>query len=601
MAGSGVSLQLGAADGDVRSIGLTNDGSIDGRGAALASGDSSGVRLFSSANGVSVTGDIVNSGTISSETGTGLLIENVDFAGTVINSGTISGAVNAVDASAALGALNFVQNGGALNGNFVGSAFGDTLTFGEGEFALAGDVFGGVDIVTDAGSAITVQGQRSVEGSLTANGALSFDLGVDALAVDGDTVLGAGSVVNIATTQIGQADVGSTIDVITETGIFTDNGTTVNVLEDDFLLDFAVNLGSVTVSVGAADLGAVSTDSNINNFGSAVTTAVVNNRLPSDVFAGLNAATSAAEFEAATLPLLPAINDGVSREIYETQRYASSLLQDRLAGKATGLWGQVFYRNSDRDAAGLSQPSYDADTIGFTLGVDAKIGDNTTIGALFNYADIDVDTEGAANAQSEIDAFQLGGYLGSDLGSAFVNAELGYSFGSVDDSRTALTGQIVGESDVDGFYGSVNAGFDIETSSLLITPNGGLRYAELSQDTFTETGGLGLTLDRDTAEFFEASVGLKVAGTASTGIIPFASVDYSYDLSTDPLAINASFNDGADSFQLVADEPAASRFDIRTGIDFVNEGGLSVGAEYRGRFASDYQSHSGGVRIRFEF
>ncbi len=599
--GSGVSLQLGAADGDTRTFSLTNSGSIDGRGAALPSGDSSGVRLFSNAAGVIVSGDITNTGSVSSETGAGLLIENVDFTSTVTNSGTITGAVNAVDASAALGVLSFVQNGGALNGNFVGSAFADTLSIGAGDFALTGDVLSSVAVTTDAASIVTVQGQRSIEGSLTANGTLAFDLGADALAVDGDTVLGAGSIINISTNQVGVADIGQTIDVITETGAFTDNGTTVNVLDTDFLVDFTVNLGSVSVSLAATDLGAVSTDANINSFGSAVTSAAANNRLPATVFDALNATTSVSEFEAASLALLPAINDGVTREIYETQRFASSLLEGRLAGDETGLWGQAFYRSADRDGSSISSQGYDADAIGFTLGLDRKLSETATVGVLFNYADIDVDANGTADAQSEISAFQLGGYAGFDLGNAFVNAELGYSFSSVDNSRGAFGAQIFGESDVDGIYGSVNAGYDIEAGSVVITPNGGLRYSELSRDTFTETGGLGLTLDSESAEFFEARVGVRVAGAAETGVIPFASIDYAYDLSSDPLAINASFNGGADSFVLVADEASESRFDIGAGLDFVNENGLSIGAEYRGRFASGYQSHSGGLRVRFEF
>ncbi|MCK0127597.1 autotransporter outer membrane beta-barrel domain-containing protein [Erythrobacter sp. F6033] len=599
--GSGVSLQLGATDGDARTFSLTNSGAINGRGDALSSGDSSGVRLFSSVNGVSASGDITNTGTIASETGAGLLIESVNFIGTVTNSGTIAGAVNAVDASDALGALTFVQNGGALNGNFVGSAFADTLTIGDTPFVLSGDVQGDVDVTTSADNILTVQNMRSIEGSLTANGALNFELGVDALAVDGDTVLGADSVVNIATSQIDQSQVGQTIDVLTETGTFTDNGTTVSLLDDDFLVDFTVNLGSVSVTLGATDLGAVSADANTNSFGAALTTAVANNRLPADVFADLNTLTSATEFEAASLALLPAINDGVTREIYETQRLASALVRNRLSGEESGLWGEVFYRTADRDASSVSNPGYDADAIGFTLGLDAKLGENTTVGALFNYSDINVDTDGVAGAQSSINAFQLGGYAGFDLDGAYVNAELGYSFNSVDNSRIALGSQILGESDVDGFYGSINAGYDIETGDLVITPNGGLRYAELSRGTFTETGGLGLTLDNDSAEFFEARAGLKVAGKAETGVIPFASIDYAYDLSSDPLAINASFNGGADTFQLVTDEASESRFDLGAGLDFVSENGLTIGAEYRGRFASGYQSHSGGVRIRFEF
>lgn len=603
VAGSAVSLQLGTTDGDVRSFTIVNDGTFAGRGEAQASGASAGLRLFNGAGAgttVTATEDIVNNGTISAETGAAVSIENVAFAGTFINTGTISGPV-AVDASTALAALNFVQNGGSLEGNFVGSAFADSLTFGEGAATLAGDILGGVDVTTDAASSITVSGVRTIEGSLAASGTLGFDLGVDSLAVDGDTVLGMGSVVNVATTQIGQADIGTTIDVLTETGTFTDNGATVNVIEDDFLIDYTVNLGSVSVTAAAANLAGVSGDANINSFGGAITSAAANNRLPASIFTALNGLGSAAEFEAAALSLLPAINDGVTREIYEAQRLASSQVQDRLSGEGVGLWGQAFYRTADADPTSLSSLGYDADTLGFTLGLDGKVGENTKIGVLFNYSDIEVEAGGLAGAESEVDAIQIGAYAGFDLGQAFVNAELGYSTSSVDNSRTALGAPISGESDVDGVYASVNVGYDIDAGGVLITPNGGLRYAELSRDTFTENGGLGLTLDSDSAEFLEARIGLKVAGKAETGVIPYASVDYAYDLSSDPLSVAGSFNGGADTFTVVADEAGESRFDIAAGLDFVNEGGLTIGAEYRGRFASDYQSHSGGVSIRFAF
>ncbi|WP_108787311.1 autotransporter domain-containing protein [Erythrobacter sp. Alg231-14] len=603
VAGSGVSLQLGVNDGDLRAFTLVNDGTIAGRGEAQASGASAGLRLFNGAGEgttVTVADDIVNNGTISSETAAAVLIENVAFTGTFTNNGTLSG-VNAVDASTALAGLNFVQNGGALNGAFVGSAFADTLTFASGNSTLSDGVSGGVDVTIADMATLTVSGAQTIDGSLNANGTLNFDLGVDSLAVVGDTALGMSSVINVATTQIGQADIGSTIDVLTETGAFTDNGVTVNVIEDDFLVDYTVNLGSVSVAVSATDLSNVSSDSNINSFGSAIASAAANNRLSDDVFAALNGVTSATGFEANALTLLPAINDGVTREIYESQRLASAQVQDRLSGDGVGLWGAAFARTADADPTSVSGLGYDADATGFTLGLDGKVGEAATVGILFNYSDIEVEANVAAAAESNIDAIQIGGYAGFDLGQAYVNAELGYSSSSVDNSRVALNAPVSGESDVDGVYASLNAGYDIDAGGVVITPNGGLRYAELSRDTFTETGGLGLTLDSDSAEFLEARIGLRVAGGNDSGLIPYASVDYAYDLSSDPLAIAGSFNGGADTFTVVADEASESRFDVGAGIDFVNEGGLSIGAEYRGRFASEYQSHSGGLRVRFAF
>ncbi len=608
VAGSGVSFQLGTADGDVRSFTLINDGTIAGRGDAQPSGASAGLRLFNGVGAgttVTVADDIVNNGTISSETGPALLVENIAFTGSFINNGSLTGPV-AVDASSALSGLNFVQNGGAITGDFIGSAQADSLSFAGGTSVLAGDITGNVAVDVAAPSTVTISGARSLEGSLSVEGTLAFDLGTDSLAVDGDTSFAAGSVVNISTNQTSAGlALDAPINVLTETGTFTDNGVTVNVIDDDFLIDYQVDLGSITVTPTAAELGNVSADANISGFGSAITSAVSNGRLPDAVFDGLNAATSTAEFEATALTLLPAINDGVAREIFETQRFASSLLTNRLSGDETGIWGQIFYRNADRDADGLSALGYDADTIGFTLGLDKSIGETAKVGVLLNYADIDIDANGLAGAQTDVNSYQISAYAGLDFGAAFVNAELGYSFNDVESSRTAVGALITGESDADGVIASLSTGYRLETGSFTLTPSAGLRYASLSQDSFTETGGLGLTLDIDRTEFLEATVGLQLAGkvddTKDLSIVPFANIGYSYDLIGDGVGVSSSFNGGLDSFRLTAGESSQSRFDLGAGLDLVNKNGLSIGAEYRGRFASDYQSHSGGIKVRFAF
>ncbi|SIN65106.1 outer membrane autotransporter barrel domain-containing protein [Parasphingorhabdus marina DSM 22363] len=608
VAGSGVSFQLGTTDGDVRSFTLVNGGTIAGRGDALPSGASAGLRLFNGAGAgttVTVADDIVNNATISSETGPALLIENIAFTGDFLNNGTLTGPI-AVDASSALSGLNFVQNGGAISGDFVGSAQVDNLTFAGGTSLLEGDVTGNVAVNVATPASVTVSGARSLEGSLSVDGTLAFDLGVDSLAVDGDTSFAAGSTVNITTSQT-SADLvlNAPIAVLTETGTFTDNGVTVNVTDDDFLIDYQVDLGSITVTPTATDLSNVSADANISGFGSAITSAVANGRLPGAVFDGLNAATSTAEFEATALTVLPAINDGIAREIFETQRFASSLLTDRLAGEETGIWGQIFYRNADRDADSLSALGYDADTIGFTLGLDKRLSETATVGVLLNYADIDIDANGLAGAQSDVNSYQISAYAGLDFGSAFVNAELGYSFNDVESSRVAVGAPITSESDADGVIASLSTGYALETGSFTLTPSAGLRYASLSQDSFTETGGLGLTLDTDSNEFLEATLGLRIAGKADESkdlsVVPFANIAYSYDLIGDGVGVNGSFNGGLDSFRLTAGESSQSRFDLGAGLNLVNKNGLSIGAEYQGRFASDYQSHSGGVKVRFEF
>ncbi|MEO0420552.1 MAG: autotransporter domain-containing protein, partial [Pseudomonadota bacterium] len=634
--GSGFGAEIGGAADGANTFSLTNSGTIQGRGQAgpMDSQAGDGVRIGNAGNTGTFDGVITNSGLINSESTQGpvaglRVVNGVDFTGELTNSGTISGGnqglylgagdhsdavitnsgtlaggVNAFFAGNATAGVNVTNDGGTLIGNFVGSAFEDTLAITGTGNVIQGDILNGVAVTTAAGSSTTFVGARSLNGDFTHNGTLEVDLGTDSLAVAGNTVLGAGSVFNIATDDIRQPEIGTTFDVLTETGAFTNNGTVVNVADSDFLIDYVVDFGSVQVTAVAADLGNVSADANISSFGAALASAAANNRLPAEVFTPLNDLTSAADFEAAALTLLPAINDGVYREIYEGQRLASANIQGRVRSNKVGVWGAVQGRDSSADGSSASSLGYDASSAEFTLGVDTKVGETTTLGVLFNWSDIDANADGPATTQSDIEAFQIGAYAGFDLDDLYVTAELGYTTGSVDASREAFRfngPRITSDSDVDGVYAAVNVGKDFEAGSLIVSPSAGLRYADLSRDTFTETGALGLTIDTDSAEFIEARIGARVAKAGEEGLLPFVSVDYAYDFAADPIAIAGSFNGGADAFRVVADQASASRFDVSAGFDFVTEGATSIGAEYRGRFASDYQSHSGGVRIRFAF
>ena len=121
-----VSLQLGDVDEGTVSFSILNDGTISGRGKAMASGTTACLRVFAGAANVTKNGVITNSGTITSEGGSAIVIEGVSYTGTITNSGSLAGPA-AFDASAALGAIDFA-NSGTLNGDFIGSSFADTLS-----------------------------------------------------------------------------------------------------------------------------------------------------------------------------------------------------------------------------------------------------------------------------------------------------------------------------------------------------------------------------------------------------------------------------------------------------------------------------------------
>ena len=600
--GSGVSLQSGNVDGETVTFTVTNAGTIVGRGDALDSGATAGLRVFNGAANVTVDGVIDNSGDITSETAAAILIENVNFIGSITNSGSLTGA-SAFDASAALGGVDFVQTGGSLNGNFIGSAFADTLTISGG--IINGSILGGVTTtVADSGSA-TIIGAQSLEGDLIANGALNFVLGADSLAVDGDTTFGANSVVNVASPDdITTLSLGSPISVISETGVFTDNGVTVNILDDDFLIDYDVVLGSVSVTPTAVDLAAVSPDTNIASFGGALTSAFTSGGLNADVANGLNNVADVTGFETVATSLLPSLNEGVTREIFETQGAASNFIDRRLQGEGTGAWAQALYRTADRDQESASVSGYDADAFGFAIGADRRVSDALTVGAAFNYASIDIDTDGAGQERSEIDSYQISGYAGFDAGRAFVNGQVGYTFNNVDAARSSIVGPVVGDFDVDGFTAQAVAGIDLADGPISITPQAGIRYANLSQDDYVESGGLNLSVDAEDVSFLDLKAGLEVSTntqTAGRSLRPVVRAAYVYDAIGDARVLNASFAGAGAPFVLSSSDPSQSRFEYGAGFEAGSDNGWTLSVAYDGETASDYQSHGGFVRARFNF
>ena len=598
--GSGVSLQSGDDDGDAVTFSVSNAGTIAGRGEALASGAAAGLRVFDGGDNVSVNGTIVNTGDITSESAAAILIENVNYVGTITNGGVLSGA-SAFDASTALGGIDFVQTGGALNGDFIGSGFADTLTFASGSSTVGGDIANGVSTTVDAGATAVFTGARTLDGDLVSNGALSFILGADSLAVDGDVTLGAGSAINVAAPDdITTLALGGPISVLSETGTFTDNGVAVNLADDDFLVDFAAELGSLSVTPTAADLSVVSADANVSVFGGAVTAAFAGGALDADVANFLNDSADAAAFEANALSLLPAINEGVTREIYETQGLANSIIERRLQSGANGLWGQFLYRDANRDANSLSVTGYDAEAYGFSVGYDRRLTETVTAGLSFNYANIDIDSENGE--ESEIDAFQISGFAGYDDGRWFANGIVGYSFNDVESSRANGVGPIAGETDVDGFNVQGVLGYDLLDGKARFAPVIGVQYAHLSQDAFTETGGLNLTVAPEDVDFLDLKAGFETSTAYEAGdwtVRPLARAAYVYDAVGDERVFNASFGDAA--FALRSAEPARSRVEVGAGLEIANASGVALSVEYDGEFADNYSSNGGFLRARFNF
>lgn len=581
-------------------------------GASITSGTSDGIR-FNADGSV-----LINRGAISGVTG----VQGSTGADSVANFGSITGTTSGV--SLGLGADIFEQWMGAT------IAGGINLGGGDDTFVLAGalsSITGALDGGADTDTAIiggtldtdnlvnfesivlgrffdvNVVGNRNLDGDLFVEGNVSFDLGVDSITNNGNLTLEAGSVITI-NTPLDFALVGQTVGVIVDNGTFTDNGGTINIIDDDLLIDYVPIVGSVLVQVNAVNPMFGNPDPNLNAFGNAVVGGLGAGTLSAANFAALNG-LSAQQFQTAAQDALPGISDGLGREIFETASFSGQALDRHLASEGSAIWGQFGIRGAQQDALSASADGYDSDQLIFTIGADVLASNGIRLGVAASYADIDNqdlrgDTVPTETTQAE--SIKLGVYTGISLGDrGFLNGELAYITGEADTARGGFFGTTTSNFGFDGFIGRATLGYDVlPDENVSLTPSVGVNFARINFDDAAETGGFGFLVERGDAEFAELRGGLEAGAKMSKAVSGFISGTIIRDLEGSTRSFRLSSTQ-LPTFNAVLPLRDQDRFELAAGVSINASETIAIDLGYLGDFNDGYQGHSARVTARIGF
>lgn len=539
---------------------------------------------------------VINAGTITGRMGDAVLLGEGDDAFEQQMGGIVNGNIELQD-----GNDSFLLTGSlsSISGMINGGDGEDTLTI-SGIF----DADNFINFETIALDGATISGARVLEGDITLSGTNTFNLGEDTLFVFGDLTLAEMSAINVTTdVDITDLFLGAPILVFDETGTFTDNGAAINVIDNDLLVDYTVQAGSLFVIPQAVNPGAGSTDGNALLLGNTLQAAFVLRSLDPAFANIINDLPDLAAFEAAANGLLPSVSTGISRELFENSNTASRFALDRLHDKdvSKGIWGQFHYRTAERNNRSQTISGYDADSFGFTGGFDARLSQEFTIGVLGSYADSDINETNGSAEQIDLDFFKIAVYGGFGFESGvFLNGELGYVNGDFETSRRSIVGIVNGAFNSDGFTAQAELGYDYAVSeNFSLVPTLGVNFLSLGFDEQTEFGGLALGVTRSDVQFIEGRAGLT-GRVDFGGIKGFVRGVYAYDFDADPRTVQLTLLN-APSFVISSDEPAEGRFEVDAGLNFDLGDTVKIALSYTGEFADEYTSHGGLVRLRFGF
>ncbi len=276
-------------------------------------------------------------------------------------------------------------------------------------------------------------------------------------------------------------------------------------------------------------------------------------------------------------------------------------------------WIEGFGQQAQQDKRdGVS--GYDADTYGFAIGFDTEeLGQDTTIGMSFAYADTDVDSDAISNAKTEVDSYQISLYGDYDVNeTVFVSGQLGYIWSDNDTTRNpggiaALNAK--GSYNADAFVAGLAVGRDYHTGhgTLVLTPKVSADYMHYSADSYTETGagGANLTVDADSLSLFEIGLGVDaqwdIQNANGTHLMPSIGLGVRHDLIGDEFEASNTFAGGGSAFKVKGFDPAQTTFDAGVGVKYITDTNWTLSAGYNFEFKSDYDAHAGMVKASYKF
>jgi uncharacterized protein YhjY with autotransporter beta-barrel domain len=197
----------------------------------------------------------------------------------------------------------------------------------------------------------------------------------------------------------------------------------------------------------------------------------------------------------------------------------------------------------------------DVEAQAFTAGADYSDGEGVVIGGAVSATSGEVSQNYGLGGKTEGDGYAASAFAGIASGGASIDTYISYGMNSYDTDRTVMTGPLTfvnarGETDSNLFQvgGTVAAALPLRDgwSDVTITALGGLYFASLSIDGYTETGAGGwsaIVPDRD-YESLKGLLGLEFARTFSFGssmLTPFVRLQANQEFNTDGIAFTGSF------------------------------------------------------------
>ncbi|MEM1166265.1 MAG: autotransporter outer membrane beta-barrel domain-containing protein [Planctomycetota bacterium] len=297
------------------------------------------------------------------------------------------------------------------------------------------------------------------------------------------------------------------------------------------------------------------------------------------------------------------INAAMEAETFDAQEPGT-----RLSDNPFGLYVKGFGIFEEQDDSS-SVTGYEADGGGVTVGFDYAFTDDFLLGLYFTYNATDVDFEGGLG-DLDIDTFRFGPYLTySFFDGWFIDLQTTFGFHEIESVRNTPSLGFSNDADYDAFDFTFffGIGYDFQFGTrdqFRVTPEFSVQYTYYDQDSFSESGVGGLSIEENEANLVNTRLGVRFAYVFETDTvlwIPEVSGGWDFEAGDDIDDLEARFNAGTATFSTEVDTGDESAGYVGAGMTAVFDNNVSIFVRYDGQFAGDNTVNAVGGGIGFRF
>lgn len=488
-----------------------------------------------------------------------------------------------------------VNNGGTLD---VGTnSYTSAVTMNEGST---------LSLTVAKGEDGTVNGNIADGGSLNINGNSNLQVVInDDADLSKETSLDLGAISQALTDEAQKEDKKLTLadNFIYDLSVNGETGEVTAVKEDAAgVADNAVKAGASANAAGT--ISAFALVDGLSGQGKAVHDFINTSMQKGDA---ASAAQLAEDVAPSAAPVVQTVETGIMNQAYGavSSQLSGGHVASAAQGKSSGdgmfskaaAWVRTLFNKSELDDTSKAK-GFDVETTGVALGFHKEVAENVKAGVAYAYGDTSVDGH---HRDTDVDShtFMLyGEYKPSDW---YVNAIASYGMSDYDESKHTAVGKIKGSYDVETYGLQAMTGYDFNVNGYTLTPEAGLRYAHIKQDSYRDSAGQRISSDNQ--DILTGIAGVKASKDFALDngmkLRPEARLAMTYDLMDGEN--DAIVNIGSASYRINGEQ--LDRFGIEAGAGLTAELNeeWDVSAGYEGKFRDDFSDHTGILSAKYKF